>query len=75
MTTHIISAAMDLIKEQSAGAFSYNISWVNDWAAHLNPLLVTRAFDVGFPWLKPDCSNVSELAPDVKYRCQKFFFS
>jgi len=75
MITHIISAAMDLIKDQSAGSFSYNISWVNDWAAHLNPLLVTRAFDVGFPWLKPDCSNVAELAPDVKYRCQKFFFS
>ena len=75
MITHIIGAAMDLIKDQSAGNFSYNISWVNDWAAHLNPLLVTRAFDVGFPWLKPDCSNVAELAPDVKYRCQKFFFS
>ena len=66
MITHIIGAAMDLIKDQSAGNFSYNISWVNDWAAHLNPLLVTRAFDVGFPWLKPDCSNVTELAPDVK---------
>jgi len=75
MITHIIGAAMDLIKDQSAGNFSYNISWVNDWAAHLNPLLATRAFDVGFPWLKPDCSNVAELAPDVKYRCQKFFFS
>ena len=75
MITHIIGAAMDLIKDQSAGNFSYNISWVNDWSAHLNPLLVTRAFDVGFPWLKPDCSNVTELGPDVKYRCQKFFFS
>ena len=75
MITHIISGAMDLIKDQSAGNFSYNISWVNDWSAHLNPLLVTRAFDVGFPWLKPDCSNVTELGPDVKYRCQKFFFS
>jgi len=75
MITHIVGAAMDLIKDQSAGNFSYNISWVNDWSAHLNPLLVTRAFDVGFPWLKPDCSNVTELGPDVKYRCQKFFFS
>jgi polar amino acid transport system substrate-binding protein len=75
MMTNIVSAAMDQIKAKSNGAFSYNISWVNDWAAHLNPLLITRAFDAGFPWAKPDCDKISELSQDAKYRCQKFFFS
>ncbi|MFZ1108627.1 MAG: transporter substrate-binding domain-containing protein [Rhodomicrobium sp.] len=75
MMTHIATAAMDLIKDQSAGAFSYNVSWVNDWAAHLNPLLITRAFDAGMPWIKPDCGKLAELSSDAKYRCQKFFFS
>jgi polar amino acid transport system substrate-binding protein len=75
MITNIVSAAMDLIKEKSGGSFAYNVSWVNDWGAHLNPLLITRAFDVGFPWIKPDCDRVSELSRDAKYRCQKFFFS
>jgi polar amino acid transport system substrate-binding protein len=75
LITHLVSSAMDLIKDRSGGGFSYNVSWVNDWAAHLNPLLITRAFDVGFPWLKPDCSRPSELSQDAKYRCQKFFFS
>ncbi len=75
MVTNIVTAAMDLIKDQAAGGFSYNISWVNDWAAHLNPLLITRAFDVGFPWQKPDCDRPAELSQDAKYRCQKFFFS
>jgi polar amino acid transport system substrate-binding protein len=75
MVTHIASAAMDLVKDQSGGAFSYNVSWVNDWAAHLNPLLITRAFDAGMPWIKPDCGNLNELSLDAKYRCQKFFFS
>jgi polar amino acid transport system substrate-binding protein len=75
MITQIVSTAMDLVKEQSQGAFAYNVSWVNDWAAHLNPLLITRAFDAGFPWLKPDCSRPAELSQDAKYRCQKFFFS
>ena len=75
MITQIVSTSMNLIKEQSSGAFSYNVSWVNDWAAHLNPLLITRAFDAGFPWLKPDCAHVAELSQDAKYRCQKFFFS
>lgn len=75
MITQIVSTSMGLIKEQSSGAFSYNVSWVNDWAAHLNPLLITRAFDAGFPWLKPDCAHIAELSQDAKYRCQKFFFS
>jgi polar amino acid transport system substrate-binding protein len=75
MMTQIIGAAMDQIKQQSAGNFTYSVSWVNDWAAHLNPLLITRAFDAGFPWLKPDCTRLADLAPDAKYRCQKFFFS
>ncbi len=75
MITHIVAASMDLIKEQAGGSFGYNVSWVNDWAAHLNPLLITRAFDVGFPWLKPDCDHPADLSQDAKYRCQKFFFS
>lgn len=75
MITHIVSAEMDLIKEQSGGKFGYNVTWINDWAAHLNPLLTTRAFDVGFPWVKPDCDHPADLSQDAKYRCQKFFFS
>jgi polar amino acid transport system substrate-binding protein len=75
MMTHVVSASMDLIKEKADGGFGYNVSWVNDWAAHLNPLLITRAFDVGFPWLKPDCDKPADLSADARYRCQKFFFS
>jgi len=75
MITNIVSAAMDLIKEQTAGSFAYNVSWVNDWSAHLNPLLITKAFDAGFPWPKPDCDHASELSRDARYSCQKFFYS
>jgi polar amino acid transport system substrate-binding protein len=75
MFTQIVAKAMDIIKDRSGGDFSYNISWVNDWTAHLNPLLVTRAFDVGFPWSKPDCTRPTELSQDARYRCQRFFFS
>jgi polar amino acid transport system substrate-binding protein len=73
--THLVTASMDLIKEKAGGSFGYNVSWVNDRAAHLNPLLSTLAFDVGFPWLKPDCDKPADLPQDAKYRCQKFFFS
>jgi polar amino acid transport system substrate-binding protein len=75
MLTQVISAAMQQIKEESKGRFDYGVSWVNDWAAHLNPLLLTRAFDVGFPWARPDCENATNLDQSSLFRCQRFFFS
>jgi polar amino acid transport system substrate-binding protein len=75
MVTQIVDAAMGLIKEEAKGRFDYGISWVNDWAAHLNPLLLTRAFDVGFPWARPDCESGLPLDQSSQFRCQRFFFS
>jgi tripartite-type tricarboxylate transporter receptor subunit TctC len=41
----------------------------------LNPLLLTRAFDVGFPWARPDCESATSLDQSSLFRCQRFFFS
>ncbi len=75
MSTDIVSTAMTKLEEESGGKFDFAISWVNDWSAHLNPLLTTRAFDMGFPWAKPACENFTDLDTNAKFRCQKFFFS
>ena len=75
MLIDLLQAAMNLIKEQAKGAFDYQVSWVNDWSAHLNPLLITRALDAGIPWSKPDCSKPESLEKAGQYICQKFFFS
>jgi polar amino acid transport system substrate-binding protein len=75
MLTQVINSAMAQIKDESKGRFDYGVSWVNDWAAHLNPLLLTRAFDVGFPWARPDCENATNLDQSSLFRCQRFFFS
>ena len=75
MVTDIVNQAMELTKKDAGGAFDYSVSWVNDWSAHLNPLLSTRAFDMGFPWYKPNCQAFEDLDTNAKYRCQKFFFS
>jgi len=74
MLTQVIAAAMGLVKDEAKGRFDYGVSWVNDWSAHLNPLLLTRAFDVGFPWAKPHCDGVN-LEQTSQFRCQRFFFS
>jgi polar amino acid transport system substrate-binding protein len=75
MLTDVIGAAMGLVKEETRGRFDYSISWVNDWTAHLNPLLMTHAFDAGFPWERPDCDGGTLLDASSQFRCQKFFFS
>ena len=59
--TDVISAAMGLVKRKREARFDYSISWVNDWTAHLNPLLMTQAFDAGFRWERPDCDGGTPL--------------
>ncbi len=75
MLTEVISSAMNVVKQEAKGRFDFGVSWVNDWSAHLNPLLLTRAFDVGFPWARPDCDGAGPLDASSQFRCRKFFFS
>jgi polar amino acid transport system substrate-binding protein len=75
MLIDLLRSAMNLIKDEARGSFDFQVSWVNDWAAHLNPLLITRALDAGIPWSKPDCANSAGLDRASEYICQKFFFS
>jgi polar amino acid transport system substrate-binding protein len=75
MLTEVLSSAMGIIKQEARGRFDFGISWVNDWSAHLNPLLLTRAFDVGFPWSRPDCDSGVDLDATSQFRCRRFFFS
>ena len=75
MIIDLLQSSMGLIKEQAKGSFDFRVSWVNDWAAHLNPLLITRALDAGVPWSKPDCADMAALDRTSQYKCQKFFFS
>ncbi len=75
MLTDVITSAMNIVKQEAKGRFDFGISWVNDWSAHLNPLLLTRAFDVGFPWSRPDCDSGAPLDASSQFRCRRFFFS
>lgn len=66
LVTEIVNAAMT----QSSGAGGYAVHWVNDWSAHLDPLLSNAMLDMGFPWLQPDCKS-----DPSQYRCANFNFS
>jgi polar amino acid transport system substrate-binding protein len=66
LVTEVVQAAMT----SAAPAEGFAVHWVNDWSAHLDPLLSNALLDLGFPWLKPDCA----ATPD-NYRCVNFHFS
>ena len=53
---------------------AYNISFVNDWQAHIDALLPSGAYDLSFPWVRPNCEG-GMLSPGDQARCNDFAFS
>jgi polar amino acid transport system substrate-binding protein len=66
MLAEVVQAAM----EAAAPEQGFAIHWVDDWAAHHEPLLSNALLDIGFPWFKPDCESDPET-----YRCANLLFS
>lgn len=55
-------------------AIPYNLSFVSDWQAHIDALLPSGAYDLSFPWIRPDCEG-GMLSPGDQVRCNDFAFS
>ena len=70
LVTHIVAAAFAATGPADDAEPDYGIDWINDWSAHLHPLLAEGKYDMGFPWFQPDCAN----EPD-RMRCRDFDFS
>lgn len=70
MLTEVVDAAL----EGAEGTPAYAIDWVNDWSAHIDPLLRRHKYDMGFPWFKPNCEAPETLTEEDKKRCE-FYFS
>jgi polar amino acid transport system substrate-binding protein len=70
MLTEIVDAALGRID----GSPDYSIDWINDWSAHLEPLLTRHKYDMGFPWFQPNCDAPEKLAEEDAKRCE-FYFS
>ena len=52
----------------------YNLTFVNDWQAHIDSLLPSQAYDLSFPWVRPNCEADMLGAGDLA-RCEQFVFS
>ncbi|TAG21256.1 MAG: hypothetical protein EAZ40_09085 [Rhodobacterales bacterium] len=53
----------------------YNMTFVNDWQAHIDALLPSGAYDLSFPWVRPDCESTGMLSTSDAARCEAFVFS
>jgi Bacterial extracellular solute-binding proteins, family 3/LysM domain len=53
----------------------YNMTFINDWQAHIDALLPSLAYDISFPWVRPDCESPSMLTASDISRCENFVFS
>ncbi len=54
---------------RGGNARDYNVSFVDDWAAHTDTLLPMNAFDVSVAWYMPDCSKIDLFSDAMKRRC------
>jgi polar amino acid transport system substrate-binding protein len=56
-------------------AIPYTMTFVNDWQAHIDALLPSGAYDLSFPWVRPNCEASEMLSPGDQLRCSDFVFS
>ncbi|WP_306152707.1 LysM peptidoglycan-binding domain-containing protein [Roseovarius sp. MMSF_3281] len=66
LLAEVVQAAM----EAADPGHGFAIHWVNDRAAHHEPLLSNALLDMGFPWARPDCA----VEPG-SYGCETLVFS
>jgi polar amino acid transport system substrate-binding protein len=50
------------------------MTFISDWQAHIDALLPSQAYDLSFPWVRPDC-EAAMLSPGDQARCDDFVFS
>lgn len=70
MLTEIVNASLAV----ADGSPDHSLDWINDWSAHIDPLLRRHKYDMGFPWFKPNCDAPDSLSDDDRKRCE-FYFS
>ncbi|MCX7645862.1 MAG: transporter substrate-binding domain-containing protein [Rhodobacteraceae bacterium] len=66
--TELITTAL----ERSGTGLTAEITYVEDWNAHLDVLLPSLAYDMTYPWALPDCTRIENLEPSNARRCTDF---
>lgn len=70
----MITELVRLAVAEAAPGRKVEITFVNDWSSHLG-LLEQGAYELGFPWYRPDCAKAGRLAGSMRERCTQLDFS
>tara|TARA_R110000850_G_scaffold11527_9_gene39439 strand:+ start:828 stop:1937 length:1110 start_codon:yes stop_codon:yes gene_type:complete len=68
MYTELVMRALEIADPNREA----RVDFVKDWGSHLATLLPNGAYDMGFPWYLPDCTNLEPLNQSDRERCTKF---
>lgn len=71
----LLTEIINLALENADGAPEYQIDFINDDGAHLNPLIVDHAYDISIGWSQPNCEIMDKLEDESKFRCNNLDFS
>lgn len=71
MLTEIVNVAL----ENAEGSPDYRIDFINDWGAHLQPLISDHRYDFSLAWFQPNCDIVERLGDGSKFRCNNLKWS
>jgi polar amino acid transport system substrate-binding protein len=71
MITDLVTRAVNTAAPEQ----EFRVTFISDWSALLDVLLRDGAFDVSFPWYKPDCSEPEKLGEELRIQCDEFEFS
>ena len=71
MMTQLVEMAIFRADPQLA----YNLNYIDDWQAHLDALLPAMAYDLSFPWARPNCESPELLSAGDLNRCENYVFS
>lgn len=61
--------------QRGGNDLDYKISFVDDWASHIDVLLPSSAFDISIAWSRPDCTRIDMLGDFAVKMCTEFEFS
>ena len=71
MATEITNLALS----EAEGSPSYKIDFINDWGAHLQPLISDHAYDFSIAWFRPNCDVIERLGDESQFRCNNLDWS
>lgn len=71
MATEIANVAM----ANADGNPDYKIDFINDWGAHLQPLISDHAYDFSLVWFRPNCDVIEKLGEGSQFRCNNLKWS